>query len=465
MAYLSAAATLSAATLRAGAAAVDITPAKWPVSLVGQFHDRQATNAFDRLHARALALEDGSNRIALVVVDNCVLPRAVVDAAKALATEASGIPAGRLLISATHTHSAPAAITWEHLGIRADATYLRQLQAGIATAVRQAVDNLQPAEVGWGVCDVPQHAFNRRWHVTPEGRIANPFGGTNDPVRTNPPRLSKVLIKPAGPTDPELAFVSVRTKDGRPLALLANYSLHYIGGVPAGGVSADYFGEFARQISDRLAAKAAKGPPFVGILCNGTSGDINNINFTHPTEPRKPFEQIRLVAAHLAEEVAAAVARTPHHPGVPVRMAHRELDVKLRKPSPELIAWAEERLAASGTKTAHPWSNSYAHWALELRDRPATERIVVQAVRIGTLGITAIPGEPFVEIGLELKRRSPLRPAFTIGLANGYSGYIPTPAQHELGGYETWLGSCTLDTNASVVITDTLLDMLGELRD
>ena len=44
----------------------------------------------------------------------------------------------------------------------------------------------------------------------------------------------------------------------------------------------------------------------------------------------------------------------------------------------------------------------------------------------------------FVEIGLEIKKKSPLKPTFTIELANGYNGYLPTPEQHELGGYETW---------------------------
>src|SRR6185295_13785145 len=84
------------------------------------------------------------------------------------------------------------------------------------------------------------------------------------------------LIEPAGPTDPDIAFLSVVSLKGQPIALLANYSLHYVGGVPE--LSADYFAMFAERI--RTLSRADEvDPPFVGILSNGTSGNINNVNF------------------------------------------------------------------------------------------------------------------------------------------------------------------------------------------
>ena len=87
--------------------------------------------------------------------------------------------------------------------------------------------------------------------------------------------------------------------------------------------------------------------------------------------------------------------------------------------------------------------------ALQLQKSPETVRVILQAVRIGELGITAIPFEVFSEIGLELKARSPLKPSFTIELANGGYGYLPTPEQHKLGGYETWLGTNKVEVQAS----------------
>jgi neutral ceramidase len=89
--------------------------------------------------------------------------------------------------------------------------------------------------------------------------------------------------------------------------------------------------------------------------------------------------------------------------------------------------------------------------------------VPLQALRIGDLAVCAIPFETFVEIGLDLKKRSPFPRTMVIGVANGYNGYLPTPEQHRLGGYETWLGTNKVQLDASVILTDQLLEMLAEL--
>jgi len=450
---------------RAGAAAVDITPDKWPVSLVGSFSDRQATKAFDPLHARALVLDDGATRLAIVVVDNCLIKRPLLDEAKKRAAKRTKVPANRILVSATHTHSAPASKTWSAIGTQASPDYLEQMTEGIAEAVKRAEANLEPARIGFGAAYLPQHVFNRRWHVNPKAKRMNPFGDQDDIVVMNPSRSRGLLRIPAGPTDPDLSFISVQAKDGRPISLLANYSLHYVGGVPAGGVSADYFGEFARQIARRLDAKTDGEKPFVGIMSNGTSGDINNINFFNPQPRKDPFVQIKTVADDCAEAVIRQHEFIEFKDWVPLRMKQKELTLKLRKPTPDVLANARRFKAAPSDKGLPPRAKAYADWAIRLHEGPDTEDIVLQAIRIGDLGITSIPCEAFVEIGLDIKARSPLHHTFTIELANGHYGYLPTPRQHRLGGYETWLGSCTLEINASEKIADNLLAMLGELAE
>ena len=452
-------------TFRAGAAAVDITPDKWPVSLVGSFSDRQATKAWDPLHSRALALDDGDARLAIVVVDNCLIKRPLLDEAKKRAAKRTKIPVNRILISATHTHSAPASKTWSAIGTEASPEYLEQMTEGIAESVRRAEANLEPARIGFGAAYLSQHVFNRRWHVHPKAKRMNPFGGTDDIVVMNPSRSRGLLRIPAGPTDPDLSFVSVQAKDGRPISLLANYSLHYVGGVPAGGVSADYFGEFARQIAARLNAGTDGKNPFVGIMSNGTSGDINNINFFDPQPRKDPFMQIRRVASDAADAVIKQHEFIEFKEWVPLKMKEKELTLKLRKPTPDMVANARRYLAAPSDKGLPPRAKAYADWTMRLHNGPATEDIIIQAIRIGELGITSIPCETFVEIGLDIKARSPLHHTFTIELANGHYGYLPTPRQHRLGGYETWLGSCTLESAASEKITENLLAMLGELAE
>jgi hypothetical protein len=75
-----------------------------------------------------------------------------------------------------------------------------------------------------------------------------------------------------------------------------------------------------------------------------------------------------------------------------------------------------------------------------------------------------MPCEVLCEIGLDFKKRSPLQPAFLVSLAHGYFGYLPTPRQHALGGYETWLGTSRLEIEASDKMLDALLQMAAELK-
>ena len=258
---------------RAGAATSNITPPLGS-SINGRPRDRRAESMHDELHARALVLDNGDSRLAYVVVDSCMIRREVYDQAKRMVFEAIGLPPESMLMSATHTHSAPTAVAI--FQSEPDADYLRFLTSRIADAVRRAHNNLEPARIGWGVGKAPGQGFNRRWHMQAETIPPNPFGGI-DRVETNPPAGSPNLLEPAGPTDSDLSILSVQAKTGRPIVLLANYSLHYVGGTDQ-QISADYFGAFADRIQQLLQADQSD-PPFVGILSNGTSGDINSINF------------------------------------------------------------------------------------------------------------------------------------------------------------------------------------------
>ena len=273
--------------------------------------------------------------------------------------------------------------------------------------------------------------------------------------------------RPAGPTDPDITVISVQDAKRRPLALLANYSLHYVGGVRSGEVSADYFGYFARYIEDKLGATAQK-PPFVGMLSNGTSGDINNINFRQSSSQRKryqAYEKMQEVAEKVASRVYEAQQQIEMHPWVPLAAATADVSLRVRKPTPEMLKhFAKVTAGGDGSAQGHRRELNYAKRIALLKDAPDSIRIPLQTLRIGELGISAIPFETFVQTGLELKDRSPFEDSFTIELANGSYGYLPTPEQHRLGGYETWLGTNFVEYEASTRIVAQLLDMFAKLR-
>ena len=329
---------------------------------------------------------------------------------------------------------------------------------GIAEAITRAEKNLAPAEMAHGVALVPEEIFNRRWHMKPGGIAVNPFGSSNDTVRMNPPR--NLISRPAGPIDPEVHFVSIRATNGRPIALLANYSLHYVGGLPAGGVSADYFGVFSSLIEKALGKDAG----FVGLMSNGTSGDINNINFRVPRPRQKPIQRMTEVAQLVADRVLTTHKTVRFRKDITLAMEQKELTLKNRNPTQKEISYAKAVLAGTAPKPLSGLAEAYAHRTLELANGPREEKIILQALRLGEVGITSIPCEVLCEIGLSLKAKSPLpQTTFTIELANGHSGYLPTPRQHALGGYETWLGTCTLEITASVKIQNELLKMLEKV--
>ncbi|MHC4401550.1 MAG: hypothetical protein ACYTG0_17900 [Planctomycetota bacterium] len=214
------------AELQAGTAVVDVTPHEWPLAPRGSFTPRPTDSAHDPLNVRCLVLDDGNTSVALAAVDSCMVHRDVLGPAKKQASEATGIPAEHMLICATHTHSAPFANA-QH-GTPQELAYQKRLLEGIVEAIVQASKNRQPAKAGWSGYSLPDEVFNRRWFLKPGTVPTNPFGEDTDIVKMNPPRNNDVLINPAGPTDPEVSVLYVEDAKGRPLAVFANYSLHYV---------------------------------------------------------------------------------------------------------------------------------------------------------------------------------------------------------------------------------------------
>jgi hypothetical protein len=416
-------------------------------------------------------LDDGKTQLAWVVIDNLGVPKKVVAEAKELAAKATGIPQEHMLVSGTHTHSGvnpadePPASGAKLSDREAKAAAYRQVMLeGISQAIIRAHAALRPAAVGAAARPLTHEVFNRRWYLKPGKMPLNPYG-EYDQVKMNPGTSPDVLDRPAGPTDPDISVLSVIDAKRKPLALFANYSLHYVGGTPAGQVSADYYGEFARLMPSRLGA----GEGFVAAMSNGTSGDINNIPFLVGRPPRAPFEQIRIVAGEAADVAWQAVRDIPkHQKDVILGVRQRLVTLKYRKPSKEQLLYAQAILAIKDKEAIERLprlAQHYASAAISAANRPEeTVDVIVQAIRVGDAVLCAVPFETFAETGLELKQKSPFGRTIVIGIANGKHGYLPTPRQHELGGYETWLGTNQVQKDASEIVVKNLVEMMGELR-
>ncbi|MGI8605157.1 MAG: LamG-like jellyroll fold domain-containing protein [Verrucomicrobiales bacterium] len=437
-------------SFRAGASIVDITPEKFPVIVNAMFEERSADKVVDRLHARCLVLDDGQTRVALAVVDTCMLPRDLMDEAKELANKATGIATERMLVSATHTHSAPAAMGC--LGSRVDRQYAAGLPKRITEGIAQAVRQLEPARVGWTVVNDWGHTFNRRWIRRPDRMLVDPFGARNVRANMHPGHDSADVTGPSGPVDPALSILAVQSPSGRPVALLANYSQHYYGS-PL--LSSDYFGRFAQHIALRLGADER----FVGMMSQGTSGDLMWMDYS---APRKEIGY-DAYAKEIAERVHQAYRGIKWNNSAKLAMAERKITLGFRVPDAERLAWARGVATKLAGQLPRSHAEIYALEAIHLHERPTAE-LKLQALRIGELGIVAIPNEVFAITGLKIKEQSPLRPTFNIELANGAEGYIPPPEQHKLGGYTTWPArTAGLVPEAEPRIIETSLALLEEV--
>ena len=440
---------------RTGASVVDITPTNYPVLVNAMFTERSATNATDPLEVRALALDDGDTRLVLAVVDTCMIARDLIDRAKEQASQATGIPTDKMLVSATHTHSAPSAMGC--LGSRQDTNYAVFLGPRIAEAIIGAAKNLQPARIGWGVVDDWEHTFNRRWIRRPDKLLTDPFGDRNVRAHMHPGHESPDAVGPSGPVDPGLSVIALQSPDGRPLALLANYSQHYYGS-PL--LSSDYYGRFRRHVAALLNAPASAATnAFVAMMSQGTSGDLMWMDYSAPAKDIGYDAYARA----LAEKVAGVVRSLEFHDWVPLKMAERTLALDYRVPNEARLAWARKTAGSFAGRLPGSLTEIYALEAIHLH-LWSRAQLRLQALRIGDLGITALPNEVFALTGLKLKAQSPLATTFNIELANGAEGYIPPPEQHKFGGYTTWPArTAGLEVQAEPRIVETLLGLLEEV--
>lgn len=448
------------AELRAGAAVIDVTPQSFPVLINGGMNSNSATGVTTPVNARAIVVEDGKERIALVVVDSCMMSRPFLDEAKALASQRTGIPADRMLISATHAHSAPASMGC--LGTDADENYIPYLRLKLVEAIETAAANVEPARVGFAVQNAAHYTALRRWIRRPDKIEVDPFG--NHTVRANmhAGRVWDDVTGESGPEDPDLSILSIQALDGRPIAVLGNFSMHYFSGEKP--VSADYFGHFAEGLKERIAGQPQAGkPPFVGIMSHGCSGDIWRMDYTKQT-PEK-FETIKIheYTEGLLDLAMKAYESIEYDADADLAMAEARLHLKYRVPDKQRLQWAQAIVEKMGDRLPKSLEEVYAREQVLLHDRQETD-IVVQALRIGSIAIATTPNETYALTGLKVKLQSPLDKTMVIELANGGDGYIPPPEQHVLGGYNTWAArSAGLEVSAEPKITEACIELLEQV--
>lgn len=440
-----AAMTANAADLRAGAAAVNITPPKG-APMAGYYYNRAADGVHDDLFAKAIVLESEGVRVAVVACDVESLPRAVVEKARKKIEALSGIAGAAVMISATHTHTGPVILEersqdklqGEMLDIARK--YTEDLPNKIAASVQQAAALLKPVRVSAGIGNEPSLTFNRRFYMK------------DGSVGWNPGKLNPNVVRPAGPTDPAVPVVYFETLDGHPLATYVNYAMHLdtVGGF-------EYSADYAYTLSKLLAT--AKSPDMLTLFTIGCAGNLNHIDVNNPLKQSGHQE-----AARIGTVLAAAVLRTLKKMDAIEPAGPRVRSEIVRLPLPEIrpgeLEWARKITPTFGKENAAPFMDLVrAFKIVDVAERAGQPiEAEVQVITLGDrVAWVGLPGEIFTELGMMIKLASPFQYTLVASLANGSIGYVPDRKAYPQGAYEPVSARCAAGSGEMLVDASTRL--------
>jgi hypothetical protein len=454
--FLAATLPVSAAELEAGVAVVDITPPTG-YRLSGYFHERVGTGTHDPLLAKAVVLRQGKVSAALVFCDIIGISLDVSSAAREQASGRTGIPAGNILIAATHSHTGPlyhgtSRDLYHELAMQRDGTdqseivdYPAELTEKLVAAVEGALAKARP--VALETADISQEglSFNRRFHMKGGG-----------PVRFNPGKMNPDIVRVAGPIDPEVGFLLARgTSDNAPLFSLSVFALHLdtVGGT-------EYSADYPLYLEQTL--RQALGEEFVSIFGNGTCGDINHIDVSHK-RPQKGHEEAERIGTGLGGTIVDALdsLRTVENPSLAVRTV--AVDVPLKDYTPEELVQARALMLKAETESVNWLERVAAHRVVKLANRNSDKLPMdVQVFRLNKdVAIVGLPGEVFVDLGLAIKKGSPFAKTMVIELANDAPAYIPTEKAMAEGSYET--ENCIIKPGGGEMLVEAAEKLLADL--
>jgi neutral ceramidase len=426
-------------TLKAGMAKVVITP---PVGtkLAGYAgRTEPSTEILDNLYAKALVLDDGNERLALVVCDLIWYGIDLVNETRDIIQKQSGVKPDNIMITCTHTHCGP--------NLRsADKSYVEGLKFHIAGAVASAVNTMREARIGVnkGECYT---SSNRRNPNSPSG----------------PYNLYKY---PEGTMDPTVMTLRVEDTSGNMIGIMTNYAGHPVGwGSRELGISRDYPG-FALEVLEKVL-----GDDIVAMFMQGCCGNLNlNWIWDKPEEspmpPRRlPLEreprlrEVRRLGRILgAETLKVAEYITDLTSDVVLKGARKDVEVRIREDMPERMQKGIDRIKAEN-EPLEPGRRGSIQNVIAAGNKTITTE--VQVFRIGDYFVVGLPSEVFNEYQIEIRKKSEVPYTFVSELANDSIAYVPTPEAYKEGGYEA--NTACVAPDAGIMLVDNAIGLVKQL--
>ena len=393
--------TRATSSLRVGAARVDVTPtgSELPGNYLG---------VLDRVYARAIVLESGTARAALITVDAGIISDGVWQAVTRQIEAELRIPSVNVLLTATHTHSVPGPPAADYAG-------------KIVEAARLAQQKLVPARVGYGTGES---------YINVNRQITDPKTGKwwEGPNRE-------------GPSDKTVAVLKFESLSGEPLAVYYNYAVH---GVIAGQldqISGDIPGASSRYIED------ASGGSVVAVWSTGASGDQNPIYFQQTYDLREirikdyatrgsdisnamppggqGLDRNNAAVARLMNQQRQMVSSMGQFLGEEVLYVMRNIE---RTDTEVRVSGSQKTIQCPGRER----TNDGRAGSEGTYKEAGPVEIRLGLLQVGDVMIGAVNAEVFSPIAQRLKRESPFKATMMATLTNGSarSGYIPDDASY-----------------------------------
>jgi len=408
------------AALKAGCAKVDITPPAG-VWLSGySSRNKPSEGISDELYAKAIVLDDGQNKTAIVSADLLWVPLETTNEVRGIVKQKIGIPESNVLVCATHTHFGPKVEKirkdWPDTpASKVDKSYVQKLTKRIAESIITAAKNTRPVKLGVVKGEISEIVYNRRTK-RPDGKVAMTF--------RLPPADPNLVF---GPIDPQVAILRIEDTDSSILGTIVNYACHPVCGATDNqefySISADYPGYTARVVEQMEGG--------ICLFALGTAGNMNPVRIEGENHRSR-------IGKALGGEVLRRLQFVPTSEDIALKALKKQVILPIKKDLP-----AERMIDPNNPE-----------------EILATE---IQVLRIGDIYILGLPGEVLVEIGLEIKKRSGIENLFIISLSNDACGYVCLSQAYDEGGYEPGWGT-NLAKGAGEIIIKEALNLINQIK-
>ena len=417
-----------------GYAEVNINP---PLGIFvhGYYIDRFAEGYLDNLMASAMALKCQDKIILMLAVDNCLLKTAVNDSYRAQIARSTGVDADNIFICASHTHTGP------ELGVLPEVAenirqYTQFLGRRLADVAALALADLKTAKMAFVYGWAPERvAYIRRYKMK------------DGSTMTCPPINDPGIDHPIGELDQRVNVLRF-DREGAQSIVLVNYGVH-ADTVNGNLISSDWPGWMRRTLEKALdGTKCMFFPGAEGDVgsthVHPAPGDMNDTEISFDNEMKSPG-MARFVGRALAGTVLQVYDKAAYTTVDSIDCVRKTLRIPTNMPTEEQLPLAHQykEWHDAGRDDLIPYEAmelttvvAEAIRMCELENGPEYIDLTLTGVRLGNIALMGIPGEPFTDIGVEIKKAEGWDLILPCALANGYEGYFPMQSAFDEGGYE-----------------------------